>query len=201
MRYVQGLTATTVALTLVLILVVGILLLPRPIIWLINQVGEVASPGVEATSELSNEARQQQIDALWDFYREAQAVVQASDRERDVVNNVLQAVVGGAQPSPGLYLLLKEAERNQNRAATRIRDRSVPREVRSARSELYRGLRYRADAAARLADYLARQNLEALWASKLEQEQGDAAIAQALDMMRAYGQTIGINLATGEVSR
>lgn len=202
MSRLGGLAATTAALTVVLILIFGVLLLSRPIIRLIDRFEAATSPNtVNLPPDTSEEGRRRRIELLWDFYREVQVLVRASDHDRDVANNALQAISSGEATSPSLYLLLKEAERNQNRAAARVRELAALPEIRQARSDLYTGLRQRAEAAGHFAAYLNDHNLEDLWLGKLAQERGDGLIAGALDAIRAYGYTIGIDLTTGRVDR
>jgi hypothetical protein len=197
-RRLGGLAATTVALTAVLIMIFGALILPRSVGWLVERIGtanpsEAASNGA-ATSE---EERQRQLDILWDFHREAQTLLQLSNQERDTTNDAFQAIISGDPNSPGLYILLKEAERSQNRAAARIREFPTIPQARQARSDYYAGFRARADAASRYAEFLRSRKLDELWAGKLDQERGDRLIEGANSATLAIGRTLGIDLSTG----
>jgi hypothetical protein len=200
MPRIGRLAATTIAITAVLAMVFGALLLPRAVDWLLHEVAPSRSEAAPETA-LSEEARQRQIDMLWDFHREAAALVEASDRDRDTANNALQAITAGESTAPGLYIQLKEAERNQNRAAARIRDFPTVPQARQARADLYAGFRARADAAGRFAEFLRSQKLDELWNGKLDQERGDGLIAGAMDATVAVGRNLGIDLITGETDQ
>jgi hypothetical protein len=201
-RHFGGLAATTIAITAVLLLIFGALFLPRSVAWLVNKLGASGSTASAGTTlDESEEGRQRQIDLLWDFYREAQALVQSSDHDRDQTNNALQSIVSGDSSSPGLYLMLKEVERNQNRAAARIRDLPTIPQARQARADLYAGFRARADAAGRFAEYLRSHKLDELWTGKLDQERGDGLIAGAMDALVTQGHSLGIDLTTGRIER